>query len=112
MTNETNINELLQFIVKNLDDDKIENIQVIELSKKRSDLTSHAVIGTGNSYKHIVSVSEKLGDKVKHEFELPIKIEGTTKTPQWILIDLQDIMVHLFTQEAREKYDLEGLYKQ
>jgi ribosome-associated protein len=111
MTNENNTTELLQFIIKSLDDDKIENIRIIELSKKRSDLASHVVIGSGNSYKHIVSSSEKLGDKIKHEFELSVKIEGTTKTPQWILIDLQEIMIHLFTQEAREKYDLEGLYK-
>jgi ribosome-associated protein len=111
MTNENNINELIKFITQSLDDDKIENIQVIELSKARSDFASHAVIGTGNSYRHIVASSEKLGDKVRQEFKLPIKIEGTTKTPQWILIDLQEIMVHIFTQEAREKYDLESLYK-
>ena len=44
MTNENNTTELLQFIFNSLDDDKIEDIKVIELSKKRSDLASQSFL--------------------------------------------------------------------
>lgn len=106
---EVDITSLTNFIVQSLSDDKIDSIKNFNL-KDRGDLTKNVIIGTGTSSRHIVAASEKLADKIKQTFSLVINIEGTTKAPQWILIDLQDVMVHLFTEEAREKYDLESLY--
>jgi ribosome-associated protein len=108
---EVEMQALIDLILNSLDDSKIENIKVIHLTH-RSDLASYIIIGTGQSSRNIATTAEKLSDKIKSEYlyEMKINIEGTSKSPQWILVDLQDIMVHLFTQEARDIYDLEKLY--
>ena len=108
---EVEMQTLIDLILNTLDDSKIEDIKVLHLTH-RSDLASYVIIGTGNSSRNILTTAEKLSDKIKSEYlyEMKINIEGTTKSPQWILVDLQDIMVHLFTQEARDIYNLEKLY--
>ena len=110
---EVEMQTLIELILNSLDDSKIEDVKLIHLTH-RSDLASYVIIGTGHSSRNIVTAAEKLSDKIKSEYlyEMKINIEGTSKNPQWILVDLQDIMVHLFTQEARDIYNLEALYRQ
>jgi len=110
---EIEVQTLLDLVVRNLEDSKIEDVKSFHLTH-RSDLASYVLVGTGNSARHIVATAEKISDKIKSEYpyEITINIEGTSKNPQWILIDLQDIMIHLFIQEAREKYNLDAIYDQ
>jgi ribosome-associated protein len=108
---EINIEALLKIVQNQIADDKIEEITLFDLRGK-SPITSYVVIGTGTSTKHISSSAEKLADKIESTYNEPqyIPMEGRNKNAQWILIDLGEIIVHLFTQEARENYNLEELY--
>ncbi len=99
----------VDFIVKELDKAKIEDIKVINVEKKTS-LTKYMIIGTGTSDKHIDSVAENIRKIVKETYnKITKKAEG--KATGWVLLDLGDIFVNLFTQEVRNEYNLESLWE-
>jgi ribosome-associated protein len=103
--------DLIHLIKEELDKNKIENIQFFDLSDKGY-LVPYMIIGTGTSVKHIASIGEKLSDLIKqNNFVSAIRLEGAAAKSPWIILDLENIMVHLFTQEEREKYQLEELYQ-
>jgi ribosome-associated protein len=102
--------ELVKIVCKELEDYKVEDIVIFDLGPSNQ-LASYIVIGTGTSSKHISSSADKLSDKVDEAYGMPqnIAIEGSNKNSKWILIDLKEVMVHLFTGEAREMYNLEEI---
>ncbi|MDR0571949.1 MAG: ribosome silencing factor, partial [Rickettsiales bacterium] len=102
------LKDLQKFVVEVLDDIKIENIEAIDVEKKTS-LTKLILIGTGRSTKHLDSSMEKLRSELKTFGITPPKAEG--KGIEWLLLDLGDILVNLFTEEERKKYDIEKLWK-
>ena len=103
-----NLNELKDFILKKLDENKIEDITVIDVEKKTS-LTKLMIIGTGTSDRHIDAVADNIRTAIKEEFNFTSKRpEG--KSTGWILLDLVDIFVNLFTKEIRNEYKLENLW--
>ncbi len=108
MKENKNTEELLKVIQSQLESDKIESISTFDVRNKSS-ITSYVIICTGTSAKHISASAEKLADKVEEFFGEPLNIgmEGKNKSANWILVDLNDIMVHLFTADARDNYNLE-----
>lgn len=106
----SDVQSLLLILQQQMSDDKIENISTYAV---HNSLTSYVVIGSGTSSKHIAASAEKLANKMEEVFgeSLDISMEGNNKNAQWILIDFQDIIVHLFTHEMREYYNLDELYQ-
>ena len=99
--------ELYTNIVKALDDKKAEAVAVLDTS----DLTvvgEYFVIATGNSSTHVKS----LADDVEYELGLlgiePDHIEG--RATGWILLDYGSVLVHVFTRDNRDYYNLEHLW--
>lgn len=100
--------DLVKFITKSLDEDKIEDITVIDLEGK-ADFAYYIVVATGRSSKHISSVADKLADGLKEAGVPSIAIEGQT-TGDWVLVDAHDVIVHLFRDEIRANYQLEKIW--
>lgn len=75
----------------------------------RSDVADHMVICSGRSSRQVASISEKLADRLKHEMQLAVRIEGK-ETGDWVLIDAGDVIVHVFRPEVREFYQLEKIW--
>ena len=101
--------KLQSFIIKQLDDMKIEDIKILDV-KNKSSLTDFIILGTGRSEKHIESSLEKLRTSLKQEGiykNIPV-VEG--EPSNWILLDLNSVIVHLFTEESRKLYDLDTLW--
>lgn len=96
------------YIVKQLDDMKIEDILVIDASKTSS-LADWVIIGNGRSGKHIESSIENLRAKMKQDGMYEGKINGTSEDG-WVVYDVGNIIVHLFVPEVREIYKLEDLF--
>ena len=100
-------NELLSLIEKTLDDNKAEDIVVIDLEGKTS-IANFMVVASGTSNRHVAS----LADKVKFE----LKQKGYSATSEgeekanWVLIDAFDVIVHIFCPEVREFYNLEKMW--
>jgi len=87
---------------------KARNVVVLEVGE----LTSFAdafVIATGTSDRHTRAVADAVVECAKANGSVPLGVEGY-QDAEWVLIDLNDVIVHVFQDEARSHYDLERLW--
>ncbi len=102
------MSELLQIVLKTLDSKQAENIVTIDMSKV-SPFNDYFVIATAKNVRHAQSLAEFLEQEVaKNGYATRLR-EGD-KDSSWVLVDLNEIIVHIFLQEARELYRLEALW--
>ena len=72
--------------------------------------TDYFVIATGGSDRQVKAVHDRIHENMKKEHGLlPRRVEGLSES-RWILMDYLDVIVHIFTPEAREFYRLEQLW--
>ena len=72
--------------------------------------TDYFVIATGGSDRQVKAVHDRIHENMKKEHGLlPRRVEGVSES-RWILMDYLDVIVHIFTAEAREYYRLEQLW--
>lgn len=99
--------KLAKVIAEALDSKKALNIQTLEVGKQTV-LADYFVLATGTSSTHVSSLADEVEFKVKEELGvIPSHVEGKTS---WILVDYGTVIVHIFTAEAREFYNLEKLW--
>ena len=91
-----------------IDENKAEDLVVIDL-KGKSSIADFLVIASGRSDRHVGAIAENLLRRVKEIGLGRCKVEGLNKR-DWVLIDLGDIIVHLFRPEVREFYNLEKIW--
>ncbi|EAR50835.1 iojap-related protein [Oceanicola granulosus HTCC2516] len=99
---------ILAAILTSLDDDKAEEITQIDL-RGRSEMGDWMIIASGRSTRQVVSIAEKLTDRLKTELGVQSKVEGK-EAGDWVLIDTGDVIVHVFRPEVREFYQLEKMW--
>ena len=100
--------ELVKLTITALEDVKAQDIQVIDVREKHS-LTDYMIIATGTSNRQINAMLEKVREAVKKEGAQPLGEEGKGDS-DWVLLDLNDVIVHMMTAAARQFYDLERLW--
>lgn len=71
--------------------------------------TDYFVICTGRSDRQVRAIAEHLETELRGRKIRPRSVEGMT-TGRWVLMDFDDVVVHIFQREVREFYDLEGLW--
>lgn len=103
------IDSLKDFIVESLKEDKAEDVKIIGLDGK-TDFAYYMIIATGRSSRHVISLADKLADKLIKEGIRGINIEGKAQG-DWVLIDAFDIVIHIFRPEVREMYNLEKIWE-
>ena len=106
---ELTTDQLQQLVVSSLEDFKATDIQVIDVAGKNP-LTERMVIASGSSTRHVKSMAENLIVKAKAEGNLPLGIEGASEG-EWVLVDLNDVIVHLMLPQTRAFYNLEKLWE-
>jgi ribosome-associated protein len=89
---------------------KAEDITILELEKDSGAFTDYFVVCSGTNPRQIQAISDEVEDKLKKAGLRPTHVEGY-KQAEWILIDYVDFVVHIFTEKARQYYDLERLWK-
>jgi ribosome-associated protein len=99
---------LADLVVGSLDDDKADDIVVVDLAGK-SDIADYMVIASGTSQRHVSSMAEHLTVKLKPEVPGGVPVEGAQRS-DWVLIDGGDVIVHLFRPEVRRFYNLEKMW--
>ena len=104
------INQLKKEIENILNDNKAIEITSINLKDKTS-IADFMIIASGNSSRHIQSLSEILVDKLKKKGISNCRLEGKNSN-DWKLIDAVDIIVHIFHPEKRKFYDLERMWSE
>ena len=106
---ELTTDQLQQLVISSLEDFKAIDIQVIDVSG-RNPLTERMVIASGNSTRHVKSMAENLVMNAKTEGNQPLGIEGAGEG-EWVLVDLNDVIVHLMLPQTRAFYNLEKLWE-
>jgi len=101
-------NNIEKKIHKVLSDNKAKDITKINLEKKSS-IADFMIICSGNSNRHVISLSNYLLEALKKEDLNTLNVEGI-RNGDWVLVDTGDIIIHLFRSEVREYYGLEKMW--
>ena len=102
------VTALHELIMKSLDDDQAVEVVSLPLAGKTS-IADHMVIASGRSSRQVASMASKIAERIKAELRREVRIEGLP-TADWVLIDAQDVIVHLFKPEVRSFYNLEKMW--
>ena len=100
--------QILELITTSLDNDKAENILTIPLRGK-SVMAEYMVLASGTSSRQVAAMAEHIESKLKQNKIAILGLEGLRQA-DWVLIDANDIIVHLFRPEVREFYGLERMW--
>lgn len=101
--------ETAKLAVKALDSKKALDIKVIKISDI-SALADYFVIATGTSSTHVKALADEVEDYLDRN-DISVSHTEGYRSNSWILLDYVDVIVHVFSDEAREYYDLERLWQ-
>ncbi len=99
--------QMTDAIIEAVEDKKAVDVLVIDV-RGRCDFADRFILASGRSNRQLKALAKSVGE-VAHSFDLPAKVEGM-EAAEWLLVDLGDIIVHLFLPEARESFQLERLW--
>jgi len=91
-----------------LDEMKAVNVKVLDVHKL-TDIADTMIIATGNSDRHVRSIADRVVEYAKKAGFRPMGVEGE-RDGEWVLVDLQDVIIHIMLPRVREFYRLENLW--
>ncbi|WP_372712500.1 ribosome silencing factor [Ilyobacter sp.] len=100
----------LQTVVDAIESKKGKDILALDFQGESS-LCDYAVICTGSSNRNIQAITDEVDKKIRESGEIRLGIEGYDEA-KWVLIDLDDIVVHIMDEETRDFYKLEVLWNE
>lgn len=103
--------ELVNSIIKGIQELKGKSLVSIDLSEIDNCICSYFVVCNGDSSTHVTSIADSIIDIVrKNQNDKPLAKDGFQNS-EWIALDYGDVIVHVFQRQAREYYNLEGLWE-
>lgn len=102
------IQALAKSLIRTLEEDKAEDLVVIDLEGKSS-IADQMIIASGRSQRHVAAIADHVVRHLKDEGRTGTRVEGLPNA-DWVLIDTGDIVIHLFRPEVREFYNLERIW--
>lgn len=103
-----NSEKLSKLVVEALDDVKANDIVLLDVRNMTS-VTDYMVVASGTSNRHVKALIENVAEKAREAGHRPIGIEGE-EGGEWVLLDLQDTLVHVMLPKVRDFYNLEKLW--
>jgi ribosome-associated protein len=89
-------------------DKKAERVQILDVAGK-VDYADFLVVMTGRSDRHAQALAQGIEEELKKKGIRPVAVEGLPHG-SWVLMDFGEVVVHVFQDEARQLYDIEGLW--
>jgi ribosome-associated protein len=103
-------NELINVIVKAILDKEGEDVVIMDLREIEEAVCRYFVITHGSSPLQIKAITQAVQDQVEDQLdETPWHTEGY-EHKEWVLLDYVDVVVHVFKEDKRHFYNLEGLW--
>ena len=99
---------LHSLVLRSLDDDKAENIVALDIARKTT-VADWMVIASGRSTRQVAAMAHKLSERIKQELGRNVRVEGLP-VADWVLIDADYVIVHIFRPEVRSFYNLERMW--
>ena len=99
----------IQQCIDALDQKKAENLRLLHVGEISS-ITDYMIIATGTSNPHLKALSETALEALK-ESGVDALASGVGDRSGWVVVDAFDFMIHIFTEEMRDYFNLEGLWK-
>lgn len=101
---------LLKEIIHVVDEMKGEDISILDFTDIENSFSDYFVICTGSSNTHVSAIAGKLEKDIrKSQKSRPIHIEGILNS-QWVLLDYVNVIIHIFTKQTRDLYNIESLW--
>lgn len=95
-------------ILNRLDDDKAQDVVLIDL-KDKSSVADWMIVASGRSQRHVGALADHILRALKDAGVGKAKVEGMPHC-DWVLIDAGDVIVHIFRPEVRAFYNLEKIW--
>lgn len=100
---------LVDIVTAALDDMKAVNVKVLDV-RGLTDIADTMVVASGNSDRHVRSIADRVVEQAKQSGHRPYGIEGA-RDGEWVLVDLNDVVLHVMLPRVREFYGLEQLWE-
>lgn len=106
----SNTENIVEFAIKGIQEKKGRQIVNLNLKKVEHAVCKNFIICHGDSTRQVSAIADAVEEFVRQNAkEKPWHIEGL-QNAEWVLIDYSDVVVHIFTEQARNFYNLEGLW--
>lgn len=102
------LDQLKQLVLDTLDDMKAMDVQVLDVRGKTA-ITDLMIVASGTSERHVKAIAETVAFRAKEAGETPLGSEGLSEG-EWVLVDLNIVLVHVMLPKVRDFYALERLW--
>ncbi len=102
------MNKKLEIIKEAIEEKKGRDIVIIDVAQKSS-IADYYVVCTGTSDRNIQAIADEIKDKMRENEEICLGVEGYNSA-KWVLMDYDDVIIHIFDEEARDFYRLEEIW--
>lgn len=103
-----NSEKLCDLVVDALEEVKARDIVRLDV-REMTTVTDYMVVASGTSNRHVKALADAVAEKARAAGQRPVGIEGEEGS-EWVLLDLQDVLVHVMLPRVREFYKLEKLW--
>ncbi len=110
MIEQKETDKLLNAIVEGIEDVKGEEITILDLAEIENAVCRYFVVCHGNSNTQVAAIASSIERTVRSNTkERPLHVEGK-ENAQWVLLDYVSVVVHIFQQRIRERYNIESMW--
>lgn len=88
---------------------KAVNVKLLDV-RGQTDVTDTMIVASGNSDRHVRAIADRVIEKARTAGQRPLGVEGL-RDNEWVLVDLQDVLVHVMLPRVREFYAIEQLWE-
>ena len=103
-----NSEQLCDLVIDALEEVKAKDIVKLDV-RELTTVTDYMIVASGTSNRHVKALADAVADKAREAGHRPAGIEGEDGS-EWVLLDLQDALVHVMLPRVREFYNLEKLW--
>lgn len=104
--------ELARSVIDLSKDKKSEDISLIDVGEV-SNITEYLVLCCGNNSIHIKTIAKWLKFKLKEKYGIyPLSVDGSYPSSDWIVLDLNSVIVHIMSKDVRYRYKMEDFWNE